>query len=295
LGPCARLPKRKERQKVVENAAEAANKGEQVKNMILHHITNGWDISFPSSELVSRVYLNKELWKFHLGGLEVNMSISRHVVMMMIAAGLLILLGLLARRRLALVPQGLANVLEAFVLFIRDDIAVPNMGKKTGLGFTPYLCSTFFFILACNLLGLIPYGSAATGNVSVTAGLAFMSFLAIQFAGMRKMGVFGYFKHLVPAGVPWWMAPIMIAVELMGICAKPFALCVRLFANMVAGHVVILSLIGLVFVMSIWVFPLSLAFGVFMYFLELFVGFLQAYIFTMLTAVFIGLLVAESH
>jgi len=280
---------------VVENAAEAANKGEQVKNMILHHITNGWDISYPSSELVSRVYLDKDLWKFHLGGLEVNMSISRHVVMMMFAAVLLILLGLLTRRRLALVPQGLANVMEAFVLFIRDDIAVPNMGKKTGLGFTPYLCSTFFFILVCNLLGLIPYGSAATGNVSVTAGLAFMSFLAIQFAGMRKMGVFGYFKHLVPAGVPWWMAPIMIVVELMGICAKPFALCIRLFANMVAGHVVILSLIGLVFVMSVWVFPLSVAFGVFMYFLELFVGFLQAYVFTMLTAVFIGLLVAESH
>ncbi len=280
---------------VVENTAEAADMGAEVSKMILHHITNGWDVSYPSSQMISHVTLDSELWKFHLGGLEVNMSITRHVLMMMIAAGLLIVLGIFGRRKLALVPKGLANVLEAFVLFIRDEIAVPNMGKKFGLGFTPYLCSTFFFILACNLLGLIPYGSTATGNVSVTAALAFMSFLVIQYAGMRKMGFFGYFGHLVPHGVPWWLSPVMVVVELMGIFAKPFALCIRLFANMVAGHVVILSLIGLVFVMSVWVFPLSVAFGVFMYFLELFVAFLQAYVFTMLTAVFIGLLVAESH
>jgi F-type H+-transporting ATPase subunit a len=122
-----------------------------------------------------------------------------------------------------------------------------------------------------------------------------MSFLMIQGAGMRKMGVFGYFGHLIPPGVPWWLAPVMFVVELMGVFAKPFALCIRLFANMVAGHVVILSLIGLIFVMSIWVFPVSVGFGVFMYLLEIFVAMLQAYIFTMLTSLFIGLLVVGEH
>lgn len=105
----------------------------------------------------------------------------------------------------------------------------------------------------------------------------------------------GYFKHLVPHGVPLWLAPVMVIVELMGVFAKPFALCVRLFANMVAGHVVILSLIGLVFVIGYVGLAATIPFGVFMYFLELLVAFLQAYIFTMLTSLFIGLLVAEEH
>jgi len=281
---------------VVEHAAQAATSiGEQVKEVILHHINNGWEWGLPSTHWETPVQLNPDLWRFTALGIDVNLSISKHVLMMLIAAGLLILMGILVRRKLSLIPKGFASVVESFVLFIRDELAVPTMGQPASKIYTPFLCTTFFFILTMNLMGLLPYGATPTGNISVTAGLATMAFLAIQFAGMRKMGVFGYFGHLVPHGVPWWLAPVMIVVELMGIFAKPFALCVRLFANMIAGHVVILSLIGLIFVIGIYVFPVVLGFALFMYILEIFVSFLQAYIFTILTSLFIGLFVAGEH
>ncbi|HUU03223.1 MAG TPA: F0F1 ATP synthase subunit A [Myxococcota bacterium] len=281
---------------MVEHAAQAATSiGEQVKEVILHHINNGWEWGLPSTHWETPVQLNPDLWRFTALGIDVNLSISKHVLMMLIAAGLLILMGILVRRKLSLIPKGFASVVESFVLFIRDELAVPTMGQPASKIYTPFLCTTFFFILTMNLMGLLPYGATPTGNISVTAGLATMAFLAIQFAGMRKMGVFGYFGHLVPHGVPWWLAPVMIVVELMGIFAKPFALCVRLFANMIAGHVVILSLIGLIFVIGIYVFPVVLGFALFMYILEIFVSFLQAYIFTILTSLFIGLFVAGEH
>jgi F-type H+-transporting ATPase subunit a len=277
----------------VEQAAEGArDTGAEVGGMIYHHVTNGWDWDVG----VHTFEMDPHAWTIHLGGLEVNLGITRHVIMMLIAAGLLILIALLVRRKLALIPKGFASVIEGLVLFIRDEIAIPTMGKHAASRYTPYLCSTFFFILTCNLLGLIPFGSTATGNISVTAALAIVAFLMIQGAGMRKMGVFGYFKHLVPHGVPLWLAPVMVIVEILGVFAKPFALCVRLFANMTAGHVVLLSLIGLTFIMGLAVGGLlALLFGIFIYFLELFVALLQAYIFTMLTSLFIGLLVAEEH
>jgi F-type H+-transporting ATPase subunit a len=281
---------------VVEHAAQAAsNIGEQVKEVILHHINNGWEWALPSTHWETPVQLNPNLLRFSILGIDINLSISRHVLMMLIAAGLLILMGILVRRKLALIPKGFASVIESFVLFVRDELAKPTMGEHASRTYTPFLCTTFFFILTMNLMGLLPYCATPTGNISVTAGLAFMAFLTIQFAGMRKMGVFGYFGHLVPHGVPWWLAPVMVVVELMGIFAKPFALCVRLFANMIAGHVVILSLIGLIFVIGIYVFPVVLGFALFMYILEIFVAFLQAYIFTILTSLFIGLFVAGEH
>lgn len=280
---------------VAEHAAEAGNMGQQVGNMILHHITNGHEMELPwVTDITHGVHLPR-IPAFEVLGISIDMSITKHVVMMLVAAFLLILMALLIRRKISLVPRGFTSMVESFVLFIRDDVAKTTMGEEAARRYTPYLCTTFFFILTCNMLGLVPYGATATSNVSVTAALAFMSFLMIQGAGMRKMGVFGYFKHLIPPGVPWWLAPVMFVVELMGVFAKPFALCIRLFANMVAGHVVILSLIGLIFVMSIWVFPVSVGFGVFMYILELFVALLQAYIFTMLTSLFIGLLVVGEH
>jgi F-type H+-transporting ATPase subunit a len=280
---------------VAEHAAEAGNMGQQVGQMILHHIVNGPEMELPwVTDLTHTVHL-PHIPAFEVLGIVIDMSITRHVVMMLLAAFLLILMALFVRRKIALVPRGFTSMVESFVLFIRDDVAKATMGAEAARRYTPYLCTTFFFILTCNLLGLIPYGATATSNVSVTAALALMSFFMIQGAGMRKMGVFGYFGHLIPPGVPFWLAPVMFVVELMGVFAKPFALCIRLFANMVAGHVVILSLIGLVFVMNIWVFPVAVGFGVFMYLLELFVALLQAYIFTMLTSLFIGLLVVGEH
>jgi F-type H+-transporting ATPase subunit a len=159
----------------------------------------------------------------------------------------------------------------------------------------PYFLTAFFFILVCNLLGLVPYGSTATGNISVTAGMAILSFFVIQGVAIRDMGLGGWIKHLT-GGVHWALWPIMIPVEIMGLFTKPFALCVRLFANMTAGHVVILSILGLIFIFhSVAVAGLAVPFSVFIYLLEILVAFIQAYVFTMLSAVFAGLGVHASH
>jgi F-type H+-transporting ATPase subunit a len=192
---------------------------------------------------------------------------------------------------------------EATVQFIRDEIAMPNLGEKMTRGFMPFLCTVFFFILTCNLLGLIPFAATATGNISVTAALAVMTFILIQAAGIKANGIGGYLKHLT-GGVHPAMWIIMVPVEFLGLFTKPFALCVRLYANMTAGHVVITSLICLIFVFGkggeapvagFGIAPVSVAFSLFVYLLEILVAFLQAYIFTLLSAVFIGISAHSEH
>jgi F-type H+-transporting ATPase subunit a len=272
-------------------AEAAVNMGKAVGEMIMHHVTNSNKMELFGSE----IHL-PHIPSFEVAGLTIDMSMTKVLVFMLLAAVLLIAMALVVRRKVAMVPTGLTNFVESFVLFVRDDIAAQTMGRHQADKYTSYLCTTFFFILTCNLLGLIPYGVTATGSVSVTAGLAAIAFIMIQVAGIRKLGVGGWLGHLLPSGVPWWLAPVMIAVEILGMFAKPFALCMRLFANMLAGHVVILSLIGLIFILkTYWVAPVSVGFGLFMYFLEIFVALLQAYVFTMLTSVFIGLLVHGEH
>jgi F-type H+-transporting ATPase subunit a len=220
------------------------------------------------------------------------------------AALLVVVLSLTARRRrLSEVPTGFAAAIEAIVEFIRNQIAVPNMGEKLGLAFTPYLCTVFFFILTCNLLGLIPYAATATGNVNVTASLAALSFILTQAMAIKVHGVGGYFRHLT-GGVHPAMWIIMIPVEILGLFTKPFALCIRLYANMTAGHIVLLSLISLIFIMGkngaspvagITIAPVTVAFSLFVNMLEIFVALLQAYIFTLLTSLFIGLAAHSEH
>ena len=136
-------------------------------------------------------------------------------------------------------------MVEAVIVFVRDEIAVPNMGPG-GLRYMPYLLTTFFFILLMNLMGLIPYGASATGNVNVTAGLAIIAFVMIQASAIRAQGLGHYLAHLT-GGVHWSLWPIMVPIEILGLFTKPFALCIRLFANMTGGHIVIVSLIGLIF------------------------------------------------
>jgi F-type H+-transporting ATPase subunit a len=163
--------------------------------------------------------------------------------------------------------------------------------------------TAFFFILTCNLLGLVPSMATATGNISVTAGLAGVAFVMIQAGGIREYGVIKHFKNLVPPGLPLWLIPIMFALEILSMLIKPFALCIRLFANMMAGHVVILAFISLIFILSamfspvvgVAVSPLAVGFALFVNLLEMFVALLQAYIFTMLTAQFIGMSVHPAH
>jgi F-type H+-transporting ATPase subunit a len=154
----------------------------------------------------------------------------------------------------------------------------------------------FFFILFCNLLGLVPYGGTATGNVTVTAALALIALAMIQVSGIKQHGLIPHLQNLVPHGIPLWLLPIMIPVEIMGQFTKPFALCIRLFANMIAGHIVIFSFLGLIFIFeSILVSPISVAFALFISLLEIFIAFLQAYIFTMLTSLFMGMSIHPQH
>jgi F-type H+-transporting ATPase subunit a len=160
----------------------------------------------------------------------------------------------------------------------------------------PYLLTIFFFILINNLMGLIPtpppFGAIVTGNIAITFILAACTFVVIQFSG-NKM----YWRHVFATpGVPFWLLPIMIPVEIIGLFTKPFALMIRLFANMVAGHFVSLSLISLIFIFgSLMLAPVSVLFVIFMDCLEVLVAFLQAYIFTLLSALFIGMAIQEEH
>jgi F-type H+-transporting ATPase subunit a len=255
---------------------------------ILEHILDGDILEFPPFGEI-------HLPKLHLFGLDI--SITRHVIFMWIAAILLLILFAAIKRSYnkSKVPTRLANFIEVFIIFIRDEIAKPTIGKGYEK-FLPYLLTVFFFILTCNFLGLLPYGATATSNISVTATLATISFLVIQIGGIIHNGFLRYFANLVPHGVPWWLTPVMFVVELLGLFTKPFALAVRLFANMTAGHIVILALLGIIFILKTpIVAPISIAFALFIYLLEIFVALLQAYIFTMLSALFIGMAVHQEH
>jgi F-type H+-transporting ATPase subunit a len=230
----------------------------------------------------------------------IDFSITKTVVGMMAAAliGLWLFISLSRSYKKTGIsyPKGIQSFLEPAVLFVRDDIAIPNIGIDKYEKYMPYLLSAFFFILINNLMGLIPFpppfGANVTGNIALTFVLALCTFLITQFSGNKT-----YWRHVFAApGVPFWLLPVMIPVELIGLISKPFALMIRLFANITAGHIIVLSLICLIFIFdSIWVSPLSAFFVIFMDCLELLVAFLQAYIFTLLSALFISMAVPEEH
>jgi len=273
--------------------AAAAGHGDDIGSTILHHITNSNSLDLGFND-ASGHPVTIPLPQFEIFG--IDMSISKHVVMMWIASAVLIIVFGLAFRGRRIVPRGLGNLLEMMVVFVRDEIAIKNIGEKHGRRLTPYLLTLFFFILVCNLLGLIPFGSTATGNVNVTAGLAILSFLMIQVEGMREYGFFGHWKNLLPHGLPVFVIPIMIVVEVLGMFVKPFALCMRLFANMTAGHVAILAFLGMIFIFkSVFVAAAAVPLALAIMMLELFVALLQAFIFTFLTSLFIGFSIHPAH
>ncbi|GIZ16293.1 F0F1 ATP synthase subunit A [Capnocytophaga catalasegens] len=190
-------------------------------------------------------------------------------------------------------PKGVAGFLEPLILFIRDDIAKPNIGDHKYERYMPYLLTVFFLIWIGNLLGLVPVISGTlTNDILFTGTLAVLTFVITVFSGNKN-----YWKHIFATpGVPIWLLPIMIPVEILGMLTKPFALMVRLFANITAGHIVILSLISLIFVFkSVYASVVSVPFGLFINVLELLVAFIQAYVFTLLSALFIGQAVEEEH
>jgi F-type H+-transporting ATPase subunit a len=273
---------------------------------ITHHIGNSRELEIP---FVGTVELPR--WEpIHIGGLAIDLSPTRHLVFMLLAATLVMLVFVLSARSIARAQargrpaKGFAGAMEATALYMRQEIVLPNVGPH-GEHFAPYLLTLFFFILGMNLLGLLPGGATATGNISVTAALAIMAFFVIELTGMRTLGPKGYLSTIfyLPHGLPGgpggailkvFLLAVMTPIELIGKLAKPFALAVRLFANMTSGHVLVLALIGLTFLFKSYTVGVAaslLATGVMV--LEVFVAFLQAFVFTLLTSVFIGLMRAE--
>ena len=188
------------------------------------------------------------------------------------------------------IAKGAGRFFEPIIIYIRDDIARPNIGETKYKKYMPYLLTVFFFVWFLNLFGLTPLGINVTGNIAVTFALALITFLITQFSGNKN-----YWKHIFwMPGVPWPMKIILAPIELLGTFIKPFALMIRLYANITAGHIVLMSIIGLMFIFKSWIgSPLSfgLAFGLAL--LELLVAALQAYIFTMLSALYFGMAVEE--
>lgn len=273
---------------------------------ILHHIGNSHDIETPFG-----VWHLPRWEPVRIGSFSVDLSLTKHTVFMMIAALIVaaVFIGsgrsLQRRHRAGRAPKGFAGAMEAMALFIRQDVVLPNTGHGGGK-YGPYLLTVFFFILAMNLFGVIPWGATATGNITVTAALALISFVVVEISGMVSLGPKGYLgtifflPHGLPGGVGGAVLKVvllivMTPIELIGKLAKPFALAVRLFANMTAGHVLVIALIGLTFLFksySVGVAASVMATGIML--LKVFVAFLQAYVFTLLTAVFIGL-IREAH
>jgi F-type H+-transporting ATPase subunit a len=218
----------------------------------------------------------------------------------------MILVVAIARRALASyergVPRGVGALVETLVVYVRDEIAEKNIGHGDGAKFTPLLLSFFFFILLAALVGLLPFSGTSTGNLSVTFALAFISFVAQQYAGISKYGVAKHFKNLVPHGLPLFLLIVMIPIEVLGMFTKPFALMVRLFANMLAGHMIITALLllvplsaGISQFFGIAMIPVSLGMALFIMCLELLVALIQAYVFTLFTAIFIGMYAHPAH
>ncbi len=238
----------------------------------------------------------------------IDLSITKNVLAVFFSAALLLIIFTSVanayRRNKDKAPKGLQSLLEPIILFVRDDIARAAIGEKKYEKYTPYLLTVFFFIFLNNLVGLIPifpFGANVTGNIAVTGILALFTFVITTFSANKN-----YWQHIYNApGVPWWLKfpiPLMPFVEFLGVFTKPFVLMVRLFANITAGHIIILGFMSLIFIfgnikgmLGVAVAPVSVAFGIFMGFLELLVAFIQAYVFTLLSALYFGMAMEEHH
>jgi F-type H+-transporting ATPase subunit a len=285
-------------------------------DIITPHITDGYEMELPywKPPFAKHVCIGRHvgehgcgpLWDpVHIGPLELQLSPTKHVVMLLLASSLaaIVLIGTArahTRHTHAVGrPKGFAAGMEGMVLYIRNEVIMKNIGPH-GEAYAPYLLTVFFFLLFANLLGLIPYGSTATGNVSVTATMAILTLLVTEISGVRSQGlgylntVFYWNKDLtLPMRIIMFF--VMTPVEIASKLTKPFALAIRLFANMTAGHIVVLAFIGLIFTFKLPVgfAPLLMAIAIML--LEIFVSFLQAFIFTLLSTVFIGQMRVAHH
>ncbi len=237
-----------------------------------------------------------------IGGMD--LSITNAVVSMWVACLLVFLTLTFAGRIGRLVPRGLQNFMESLVSFVKNSLIHEILGEE-GMVWFPFIATLFFFILFCNLLGLVPKMFTATSNINVTASLAIVVFICTQGAGIAKQGFVGYCKTFVPKGMPGGVAGVvltvfMVFVEFISQLARPFSLAVRLFANMTAGHMVILVFISMIFMFQgilarVFVTPMALVMAVVMMAFEIFVGLLQAFIFAILASIYISLAVHPEH
>ena len=297
--------------------AQEPTAAEKPVDYITPHITDSYEIELPAFNkkfayewcISGKHAADGEclpLWEpIHVGSLEVNLSPTKHVVFMALAAILatLMLVGAARAQRKHQATdghaKGFAGGIEATVLYLRNEVILPNVGPH-GDAFVPFGLTLFFFILLLNLLGLIPYGATATGNIAVTATLALITLAVVEVTGVITQRV-GYLSTIFywNKDLPLFMRPIMFVVmtpvEFISKLSKPFALAIRLFANMTAGHIVVLALIGLIFAFRSLASGAPFLMAVAIMMLELFVALLQAYIFTLLSSVFIGLIREGGH
>ncbi|CAG4991892.1 ATP synthase subunit a [Dyadobacter sp. CECT 9275] len=224
-----------------------------------------------------------------------DFSITKNVASMMLSAIILVLIfvniGSAYKKSKGKAPKGFQSAMEVVILFIRDDVVKPNVGPNYEK-YLPYLLTLFFFILVNNILGLLPGSANVTGNIAVTLTLAVITFIIVHINANKH-----YYMHLFrPTGVPVALLPVMIPVEIVGVFMKPFSLMVRLFANITAGHIILLSLFGLIFIFkSFMIAPVISAFALFLNFIEIMVAFIQAFIFTLLSSMYIGSAIEEHH
>jgi F-type H+-transporting ATPase subunit a len=284
-------------------------------DIITPHITDGYHIEIPYflPPFYKEFCIGRHtgphgcgpLWEpIQIGRFSVNLSPTKHVVMLLLAAVIITVLLIGAARAHVRQtnslgrPKGPATAVEAMVLYMRNEVILPNVGHQ-GERYVPYLLTLFFFILTMNLLGLVPFGSTATGNIAVTAMLAIITFLVVEISGMITLGkhyfstIFYWNKDLaLPMRIVMFL--ILSPVEFVGKLTKPIALAIRLFANMTAGHIVVLAFIGMIFTFKGIASGLPFLMAVAIMLLEIFIAFLQAFIFTMLSSVFIGQ-IREAH
>ncbi len=292
--------------RVEADAMDQAHGSSDAKvDLITPHITDSHELELPywKAPFYKTVHLPR--WKpVMIGGYAVDLSPTKHVVFLLLAAVLTTLVLVGAARASSRdhleqgAPRGFTAGLEGMVLYLREEVVMRNI-PHGGAKYVPFILTLFFLILFANLLGLIPYGSTATGNVSVTVTLAIITFVVVEIAGMRALGA-GYLKTIfywpsdMPVSIKLPMTLIMTPVEIVSKLTKPFALTIRLFANMTAGHIIVLALIGLIFSFGGIASGAPLLMAVAIMMLEIFVAFLQAFIFALLSAVFIGQIV-EAH
>ena len=291
-------------------AAPAAKKPKGPADILMPHLTDSKHFEYPCfhswEEWACHVDLARYSMPVHVGGMTIDFGPTKHTIWLLISAiivATMLLLTARAHKRHSHAsghPKGFAAAIEAVILYLRNEIYLPVLGGHGGEKYVPFCLSLFFFIATANVLGLMPYGSTATGNLAVTAALALITFAMIEIAGMKALGkgyigTIIYWPHDMPLGLKLPLTMIMTPIEIISKFTKPFALTVRLFANMVAGHVIILSLIGLIFLFG-WAVALpSILMALFIMVLETLVVFVQAFIFSLLAAVFIGQIRAAHH